>query len=140
MPPKRALWSVENLVTAVRAVQRGVLSTYKAAERYKVPKRTIRNHLKGGSLKKLLGRKFILNEEQEADLVRRIIKFAEVGLPLTPQILRCLVYTFCEQNNIKHKSNATTKLAGKDWFKAFMKRNPTISKRKAQFMNLARAS
>ncbi|XP_063384867.1 uncharacterized protein LOC134670975 [Cydia fagiglandana] len=31
------------------------------------------------------------------------------------------------------------RLAGKDWYKAFMKRHPEISKRKAQFMNPARA-
>ncbi|KAJ8887683.1 hypothetical protein PR048_013901 [Dryococelus australis] len=76
MVPKRALWSEEDLVTAVRAVKRGTLSTYAATERNKIPKRTIRNNLKSGS---------------------------------------------------------------KAWLKAFMKRNPVVSKRKAQFMNPARA-
>ncbi|XP_026318758.1 uncharacterized protein LOC113229402 [Hyposmocoma kahamanoa] len=139
MPPKRALWSEEDLVSAVRAVQMGILSTYKAAERYKVPRRTIRNHLNTGSLRKLLGRKTILNEKQEDDLVKRIIRFSEIGLPVIPRILRRLVYKFCEANNIKHSFNENTKLAGKDWFKAFMKRHPNLSKRKAQFMNPARA-
>ncbi|CAB3229542.1 unnamed protein product [Arctia plantaginis] len=36
MPPKQALWSEDDLIAAVRAVQRGTLSTYKAAERYKI--------------------------------------------------------------------------------------------------------
>ncbi|CAG9574746.1 unnamed protein product [Danaus chrysippus] len=85
---------------------------YKAAERYKVPRRTIRNHLQAGILKKTLGRKPILSPEQEAELVKRIIRYAEIGLPVIPRILRRL---------------------------AFLKRNPEISVRKAQFMNPYRA-
>lgn len=139
MPPKRALWSENDLVSAVQAVERGLLSTYKAAERYKVPRRTIRNHLQTGSLKKTLGRKSLLSDDQEADLVNRIMRFAEVGLPVTPLILRRLVYKFCELNNIKHNFNEHARVAGKDWFKAFMKRHPEISRRKSQFMNPARA-
>uniref|UniRef100_A0A2A4JD70 HTH CENPB-type domain-containing protein n=1 Tax=Heliothis virescens TaxID=7102 RepID=A0A2A4JD70_HELVI len=139
MPRKRALWSEDDLVSAVRAVQRGTLTTYTAAERYKVPRRTIRNHLQTGSLKKTLGRKPILNTEEEAQLVQRIVRYAEIGLPVTSRILRRLVYKYCEQKNIKHNFNNMNKCAGKDWFKAFMKRNPEISIRKAQFMNPARA-
>lgn len=139
MPPKRAMWSEKDLISAVRAVERGTLSSYQAAERYKVPRRTIRNHLQSGNLTKSLGRKALLSNNQEADLVQRITRFAEIGLPVTPRILRRLVFRFCEQNNIKTNFNKNSRLAGKDWFKAFMKRNPEISKRKAQFMNPARA-
>ncbi|XP_074032075.1 uncharacterized protein [Leptinotarsa decemlineata] len=139
MPSKRALWSEDDLVAAVRAVQCGRLSTYKAAERYKVPRRTIRNHLQTASLKKTLGRKPLLNEEQEAELVSRIVRFAAIGLPVTPDILRRLVFKFCETNAINHPFNQQAKVAGKDWFRAFMKRHPEISRRKAQFMNPARA-
>ncbi|KAF9420025.1 hypothetical protein HW555_003619 [Spodoptera exigua] len=139
MPPKRALWSQDDLVSAVRAVQRGIMSTYAAAERYKIPRRTIRNHLQSGILVKSLGRKPILNPEQEADLVKRLIRYAEISLPVTPRILRRLVYKYCVLNNIKHNFDEEAKCAGKDWFKAFMKRHPDISLRKAQFMNPARA-
>lgn len=93
MPPKRALGSEDDLITAVRAVQRGTLSTYRAAERYKVPRRTVRNHLQSVSLKKSLGFiiKKIYNDEEEAQLVQRIIRYSEMGLPVTPRILRRLV-------------------------------------------------
>ncbi|KAL7644729.1 UNVERIFIED_CONTAM: hypothetical protein RMT77_004542 [Armadillidium vulgare] len=95
MSPKRALWSEKNLVSAVQAIERGILSTYKAAERYKVPRRTIRNRLQTGSLKKRLGLKSILSDDQETELVNRIMRFAEIGLPVTPLILRRLVFKFC---------------------------------------------
>ncbi|KAJ8892203.1 hypothetical protein PR048_004783 [Dryococelus australis] len=80
--------SEEDLVAAVRAIKRRTLSTYTyvAAERYKISRRTIRNHLKSGRLKRSLVRKYILIAEQEADLERRIIIYADIGLPVTPQI------------------------------------------------------
>lgn len=89
MPPKRALWSQDDLVSAVRAVQTGIMST----ERYKIPRRTLRNHFEGGVVVKSLSRKLVLlNTQQEADLVKRIIRYAEISLPVTPRILRRLVY------------------------------------------------
>lgn len=61
------------------------MSTYTAGERYKVPIRTIRNHLQSGTLKKTLGRKPILDAEEEAQLVQRIIRYSEMGLLVTPR-------------------------------------------------------
>lgn len=133
------MWEEKDLIAAVRAVERGLLSTYSASARYKIPRRTIRNHLQSGSLKKSLGRKSILSQEQEDDLVQRLIKFGQIGLPLTPGILRRQVYKFCETKNIPHCFNKRTGLAGRDWIKAFLKRNPRISTRKAQILNPARA-
>ncbi|VVD03968.1 unnamed protein product [Leptidea sinapis] len=76
-------------------------------------------------------------------MVKRKLKlckgYSEMGLPVTARILRRLVYKYCEKNNIKHNFNDEAKRAGKDWFKAFMKRHHEISVRKAQFMNPARA-
>lgn len=48
-PPKRALWSVENLVS-------GVLRSYKAADKYKVSKRTIKNQSQEWQFEKILSR------------------------------------------------------------------------------------
>lgn len=95
MPSKRALWFENNLKVAVRAEQKGTMSPYKAAETYKELRRTIKNYLKTGSLKKVLGRETTLSEDQETKLISRIIRFEEIGLPVTPRILRRLVYKCC---------------------------------------------
>lgn len=49
--PKRALWTEDNLVAAMRAVRNGT-SSYQASSQYGIPRRTLRNHLKSGVLKK----------------------------------------------------------------------------------------
>lgn len=62
-----------------------------------------------------MGRKAVLSNNEEADLVKRITRFAEIGLLVTPRILRRLVYKFCDLNNIKKEFKNNTRLAGKDW-------------------------
>lgn len=66
-------------------------------------------------------------------------RFAEVGLAITPRNLPCLAYKYYQLNSINHKFNQPAKVAGKDWFKAFMKKHPEISRRQAQFMNPTKA-
>lgn len=122
---------------AVRAVERNILFMCMATERYKVSRRTIRNHLKSGNLKKSLGRKSILSEGQKADLIQRIIWFAEIGPPIMPLIMRWQVYKFCEKNNIKHSFNTTTKFAGKDWLKMFLKRNSFYRQKESSIYELS---
>lgn len=140
-PPKkkRALWSEDSLAAAVAAVQRGQLSTYQAAARHGIPRRTLRNHLNTGKITKDIGRRSVLNKEQEQDLVRRIIRFSEIGIPLTPKVIRQQAFTFCETYKIPNNFNTQNRTAGKDWLKLFLMRNPILAKRKAQFLNPARA-
>lgn len=135
---KRAKWTEEQLVDAMNAVRNG-MPPYRAANMYNIPRRTLRNHLESGSIKKKLGRHPILSEGQERELVRRIVRLCDVGMPLTPKILRKSVYEFANENNIRHNFSNLKKIAGKKWLKCFYSRHPDIAKRRAQKLNLARA-
>ncbi|XP_046975196.1 uncharacterized protein LOC124541384 [Vanessa cardui] len=137
--PKRAKWSEHQITCAVRAVQRNILSQREAARRYNIPRRTLRNHLKTGSMERKLGRAATLTPEQEDDLVSRIIRLAEVGMPLTPKLVRKQAYVFCKKNNIPNRFSDTTSTAGRKWLKLFLKRHPQLTRRKAQMMNPSRA-
>jgi hypothetical protein len=134
----RGQWTEDNLTKAIQALQSG-LSQRVVVAQYHIPRRTLRNHLKSGSIKKELGRKSVLSTEQEAELCKRIIRFSDVGMPVTGALLRSYVYQFCEENNVPTTFSKTSRMAGKDWLKAFMKRNPTIALRRSQYMNPARA-
>ncbi|KAJ2954232.1 hypothetical protein O0L34_g2477 [Tuta absoluta] len=135
---KKSLWTEENLRAAISAVESGI-SSYKASEQYGVPRRTLRDYLRsGGVSKRQLGRKSVFTKTQEADFVKRIIRFAELGIPLTGKMICKQAFVFCERHNIANKFNKDKRFAGKDWLKLFLKRNPTVAKRKAQFLNHAR--
>lgn len=66
------------------AVINNQLTQRQAATRYRIPRRTLRNHLKSGKTTKKMGRDPILSKSQEKELVERIIKFAKICVPLTP--------------------------------------------------------
>ncbi|CAK1582436.1 unnamed protein product [Parnassius mnemosyne] len=119
------LWTEGGLQAAMNAVQRGQLSQRAAASRHNIPRRTLRDHLK--------------RKHQENDLVERIKRFAKIGVPLTPKFIRKQAYMFCETYKIKNNFNNSKRIAGTDWLRYFLKRNPSISKRKPQIMNPARA-
>lgn len=136
--PKRATWSEDNLAAAVRSIRHG-MSTYKAAAQYGIPRRTLRTHAANGIITKRLGRHTILTPDQEKDFVSRIIKFADLGIPMTPKMIRIQAFAFCKKIQINHNFNEEKGLAGKGWLRLFLKRHPELSKRKAQFLNPARA-
>jgi len=144
MPKKskhlRGQWDEENLEKALQALASGKSQRHVAAM-FQIPRRTLHNHMKSGSKKREMGRKsiYMLTTAQEAELVKRIIRFSDVGMPITGTLLRSYVYNFCEQNGIPTLFNTASRMAGRDWLKAFLIRNPEISNRRAQQMNPARA-
>lgn len=83
---KKSLWTEENLKAAIIAVRLGS-SSYNASKTYGIPRRTLRDYLISGEMaKQQLGRKSIFTKTQEADLIKRIIKFAELGIPLKASV------------------------------------------------------
>ena len=60
---------MDTIKAAANAVLNQGVSLKKAAKEYQVPRTTLRRHLKkGGSIKKQLGRRTGLTEEQETEL------------------------------------------------------------------------
>nr|CAI5820942.1 unnamed protein product [Callosobruchus analis] len=111
-----------------------------ASNEFGIPRRTLRNHVSSGSATKRIGRPCILTEERELDLESRIVRLADVGMPITSKCLRRSVYKYVEIMKIPHNFPSLTALAGRKWVKLFLKRHPNISRRKAQHMNVARSS
>lgn len=136
---KRGEWTETQLKAALQVVKSGQMSQRKAAETYGIPRRTLRNHIESGSTEKITGRVPILNKAEEKDLCKRIIRLSQIGMPLTPKIVRKQAYEFCKANNIQNSFSEVKNIAGKKWLRNFINRNPEISVRRVQFLNPARA-
>ncbi|KAJ8946188.1 hypothetical protein NQ318_001700 [Aromia moschata] len=134
----RANWDSEMMSEALEMLRNGKSQRY-VEKHCGIPRTTLRNHIKSGNEKRILGRKPLLSEEQERELESRIIKMSRVGLPLTPRTVRRSVFRFCQESNIPHRFNNEKALAGFTWYKSFLKKHPNITKRKPQMMNVARA-
>lgn len=122
-------WTVETLNAALNAVKDG-LAVRKAARQFGIPESTLRDNKKRETVTKLsLGRKPTFTKDQEKDIADHVIKLSKMFYGITPDELRRVAYEYAERNNLKHAFNKTTKLAGKDWEKLFISRNPSLSLR-----------
>ncbi|GFR77899.1 tigger transposable element-derived protein 1-like [Elysia marginata] len=135
---RRGSWSQQDLENAMRAINRGEgISVREAAKHFGISRRTLRNHVSIGSVVKRLGRKSLMPAEEEQMLVNPILRFANVGLPLTAKMIQSYVFEYFKKNYLEHPF--TSNLAGEKWFRLFLNRHPELRYRKAQAMNPARA-
>lgn len=114
-------WSQEQLKQAIAGVRSGE-SQRNVCARFEIPRRTLRYLVQGLSEKKL-GRQSILNHQRERDFGQGVKRYCQIGLPLTPTLVRHQMFRYCDINNIPNNFNKEKQLAGKDWLSLFLKRN-----------------
>jgi len=130
-------WCVEGMKKAIEAVVTQEKSLRQAAREYGVPPTTLKRRIDTSlPAEAKPGPSTVLSKEEEDRLVKYIITMAEMGFGLSPKDIRSLAYEIAESSGRNHPF--TNKLAGKDWFQAFMRRY-NISLRTPQPLPHARA-
>lgn len=103
--------------------------------KYKVPYDTLRKKIKKNTnAVEKTGRKFYLDQENEKFLCRWIIKAVIAGLPPTPIQIRDYVREYFLTVHQREYSISRV------WLANFLKRNPFLKARHAQFLTRASAS
>lgn len=103
---RRALYSKEQLVEAIRAVKDGKMTSVKAAEHYKVLSSTIRCHVNEYSSRIGGGTSSYLNPKQEEYLVEAMKSLESIGVRLTKPVLKkvCGEYIQLVSKNSRYTS------------------------------------
>lgn len=149
----RGKWSEEDMMKAVLEVTNNRMGCKRAAESFGVPQTNLERKVKKFNkaedfnkipteykFKEKLGPiSTIFSIEEEKELVNYIKLMENRLFGLNTKDLRKLAYQLAERNNKKHSFNDLKKEAGKDWVRAFLKRNPTLSIRKPEATSIARA-
>ena len=146
----RQSWDETSMRNAVEAVRKGDMGIKKASAAFNVPKTTLRRRARGRNKrakegnKDLGGRKPILSEEIEVDLVGYILKMEEMFFGLTMDDVRKLAYQIAERNKLLEGSRdrpvyINRDSFGHDWLKGFLKRHPDIAPRTPEATSAARA-
>lgn len=140
---QRGTWSLAQLQRAVRDVLVYHKSVRSVSKTHAIPRQTLHRHLlkckAGLGVEKTIGRKPVLSEAQEDQLVDLILRMQSNLFGLTRNDTRRLAFSFCEQNNIEHPFNSENGMAGKDWFSGFMLRHPNLSMRVPEPVSIQRA-
>jgi hypothetical protein len=112
-----------------------------AAKTFGVPRNTLRARLVSGNISnRQIGKGATLSGTTEDQLVRRLLLLDSRGFGLTMTDVRELAFKFATMTGLRHRFSLEKKMAGCDWVHSFLKRNPTLSVRKAQGLSSARSN
>jgi len=110
-----------------------------AAKKYELNFMTLQRYIKRQSnlaLKpncKLVGyakSKQIFSDALESTLYTYLVHCSRIYYGLTPSDVKVLAYEYAKSNNVAYPKNWDVhKVASKDWFTSFLKRNSTLSLR-----------
>lgn len=131
-------YSIETLKEAVKKVKNKELSQRAAAEKYGIPKSVIQLRTSGkvSADQQGPGRPKVLTNEEEEHIVECILARAQAGYPCDRMELLDLVGEYVRANNIKN--NFKEGRPGEDWYLGFMKRNSSLSLKKAELLQAQR--
>jgi len=121
---ERAKWSPYAMLAAMEDVRQKKLTLHQSSVLHGVPRSTLNYRMKTNTedFKAAYVRETVIGYKNEDLLVERIIRMQRVGFGLTANDIRRLAYEFAVQNNTPKASlfNAEIKIAGWDWYSAFM--------------------
>ncbi|XP_028172047.1 uncharacterized protein LOC114361250 [Ostrinia furnacalis] len=133
--------------TAYEEVKAGD-SLRKAAQKYSINHcsllRYIRKRDASGNEDEGMGYKAhnrVFNEDQEREFSKYLIRCADIYFGLPTKEVRKLAYELTMKYNLSRpRTWEDNRMAGEEWFRMFMKRNPELSVRAAQATSLSRAT
>lgn len=143
------------MLRAVRNVTIKKISIRKTAEEFKINYRTLARYCKKIPEEELLDNsiitptvnvgylknRMIFSEIIESQLESYILRACDIYFGLSPKEIRTLAYQIAIENGIDiPMSWNENKLAGSDWFTAYLKRHPKLSIRTPEPTSLARVS
>ncbi|KAJ3661675.1 hypothetical protein Zmor_006062 [Zophobas morio] len=130
----KASWTADGLQMAINSVTQAGVKIRQSAKMYNIPFSTLQIRLKKQQFASgpKLGRNSVFSEEEEQSIANHVKMMGKLFYGLTPKQLHRVAYDYAETNNIPNTFNKTKRLAGKDWLYNFLKRNPTVSKRKPE--------
>jgi len=130
------------LQQALAALKAG-MSLKKCASVYSVPRATLRRHrdskVKHPGTVKFGAFEPVLNVDFERELASQIQLMERALFGLTTVDVRRLAFELATKMKIAHSFNRDSKMAGTDWLKGFLSRQPQLSLRVPQATSLSRA-
>jgi hypothetical protein len=141
---QRKKWDPERMTAAIEATRNKEMGSYKAFRVFSVPQTTLEHYIKdwekssNEAMKTKLGRKHVLQCEEENDLAEHCLLMERNFLGFTIADAMCLAYQLPGRNGIKNQFCKGNEKAGRKWLKNFLCRHPQISLRTPEGLSLSR--
>ena len=135
----RKNWSDDSMLAAMEAVRTSQMSISVAANRFKVPRKTLDDRLKGrvqhGSHP---GVSTVLTVQEENSLVNYLLHMAQCGFPLTRTMVKAYAWSMAKRSGTAHRFHPEYG-PGDHWWSLFKKRHPELALRTADSLERSRA-
>ncbi|XP_068620868.1 uncharacterized protein [Battus philenor] len=129
----RQSWSEEDMAKAVAAVVSGKMGYKLAARTFHIPRSTLQRRASKiryqlpDEPKPLMGHyRRVFTDNQEKDLVGYIKSMEKFFMGVSRRDIRELAFQYAEDNNLNHPFDVNSRMAGEDWVRNFLKRNPEL--------------
>ena len=135
----RKNWSDDSMLAAMEAVRTSKMSISVAANRFKVPRKTLDDRLKGrvqhGTHP---GVSTVLTVQEENSLVNYLLHMAQCGFPLTRTMVKAYAWSMAKCSGTAHRFHPEYG-PGDHWWSLFKKRHPELALRTADSLERSRA-
>ncbi|XP_063839088.1 uncharacterized protein LOC135088136 [Ostrinia nubilalis] len=129
----RQSWSEEDMAKAVAAVVSGKMGYKLAARTFHIPRSTLQRraskvrYQQPDDPKPLMGHyRRVFTDSQEKDLVGYIKSMEKYFMGVSRRDIRELAFQYAEDNQLNHPFDVNSRMAGEDWVRNFLKRNPEL--------------
>lgn len=129
----RQSWSEEDMAKAVAAVVSGKMGYKLAARTFHIPRSTLQRraskirYQQPDEPKPIMGHyRRVFTDSQEKDLVGYIKSMETFFMGVSRKDIRELAFQYAEDNHLNHPFDTNTRMAGEDWVRNFLKRNPEL--------------
>lgn len=132
-------YSCDLLQQALLDIQQNGISVRAAAEKYKIPRRSLSNKLKAVH-QRPAGGQTALTDAEEQDIIRNLLACADWGMPLDGMDIRILVQQYLNSAG-RTVSKFVNNMPGEGWYQSFISRHREhLTVRRCQNISRARSS
>ena len=135
----RKNWSDDSMLAAMEAVRTSKMSISVAANRFKVPRKTLDDRLKGrvqhGTHP---GVSTVLTVQEENSLINYLLHMAQCGFPLTRTMVKAYAWSMVKRSGTAHRFHPEYG-PGDHWWSLFKKRHPELALCTADTLKRSRA-
>jgi hypothetical protein len=125
-----ASYRMEDMQSAISAVNRHRLTVSQAAREFSLKRQTLADHVNGRYDLKTRGPERMLDQEQEATLVNYMKYMAQHGLPMSRQVTRSFIVQMINKSEKQSEILFNLETGPSDkWFRGLFKRHPDLTER-----------
>ncbi|CAK9198581.1 unnamed protein product [Sphagnum troendelagicum] len=120
---ERGQWTSDTLAEAIAATKSEGMSLRQAARFYNIPASSLFDHMTGRITKRKYGPQGVLSDEEEASVVKWVLKMKEDGQSVSVQQLKLKVAEITQSR----PTPFTKGIPGDSWWNLFKRRHPDLS-------------